>query len=143
MAFVVAREAEHGAESEILLTQQDIREFQLAKGAIRAREMVLQSVMGIADDDVAEVLLAGAFGTFIDRENARRVGLVPQVPLSRVRSVGNAAGVGARLALVSKRERREEERIARTTEHVQLSGLDEFEKMFAHAMKFPEPSPKE
>ncbi|MCQ3978513.1 MAG: hypothetical protein DPW09_34245 [Anaerolineae bacterium] len=134
--FVLARAEENGAEQDIIFTQQDIREFQLAKGAIRAGEMVLQKVMGLADDDLAEVLLAGAFGNFIDLANARQVNLVPPVPLERLRSIGNAAGVGARLALISTKERAAAERIGRKTEHIQLSGLADFQKAFVQAMRF-------
>jgi len=136
--FVLVREGEAGATSDIVFTQQDIREFQLAKGAIRAGQMVLQSLFGVKDSDLAEVVLAGAFGTFIDLENARTVNLVPPIGLDRLRSIGNAAGVGAKLALLSTSERRAAERIARETEHVRLSGLDEFQKAFTHAMRFPQ-----
>jgi len=135
--FVLARAEDTGGEHDIIITQQDIREFQLAKGAIRAGEMILQQVMDLQDDDLSEVLLAGAFGNFINLENARRVNLVPQLPLDRLRSVGNAAGVGARLALVSTKERLAAEKMARRTEHIQLSGLPDFQKAFAHAMRFP------
>jgi len=139
--FILVRKGERGADGEIRFHQQDLREFQLAKGAIRAGEMVLQGVLGVSDADLDEVVLAGAFGTYIDLANARRVNLVPQVPLERLRSVGNAAGVGAKLALLSTRERAYAERIGRTTEHVQLSGLDDFQKMFTHAMRFPRTVP--
>jgi uncharacterized 2Fe-2S/4Fe-4S cluster protein (DUF4445 family) len=138
-AFVVAREGDSGAERDIVLTQRDIREFQLAKGAIRAGASVLQSVLDVPDDDLDEVLLAGAFGTYLDLENARRVNLVPWVPLERMRSIGNAAGVGARLALLSTKERAVAERISRGTEHVRLSGLNEFQRAFVQAMRFPSP----
>ncbi len=135
--FVVAWAGEQGAERDIVLTQQDIREFQMAKGAIRAGEMVLQQTLGYGDDDLDAVLLAGAFGTFINLENAREVNLVPDISLERLHSVGNAAGVGARLALISTKERIAAERIGRQTEHIQLSGLDSFQKAFVHAMRFP------
>ena len=134
--FVLVWADEIGAEADIVFTQQDIREFQLAKGAIRAGEMVLQNLMGLVDNDLDEVLLAGAFGNFIDLANAREVNLVPQIPLERIRSLGNAAGVGARLALTSVRERAAAVRIGRKTEHIQLSGLDAFQKAFIYAMRF-------
>ncbi len=136
--FVLVREGESDAPSEIVFTQQDIREFQLAKGAIRAGQMVLQQHVGVADDDLGEVVLAGAFGTYIDLENARLVNLVPPIEMERLRSVGNAAGVGAKLALLSTRERALAERIGVGTEHIRLSGLDEFQKAFTHAMRFPQ-----
>ncbi len=135
--FVVAWAGEAGAEQDIIFTQQDIREFQLAKGAIRAGEMVLQQHLGIADDKLDEVMLAGAFGTYIDLANAREVNLVSPVPLERLHAIGNAAGVGAKLALLSTKERAAAERIGRKTEHVQLSGSREFQRAFTHAMRFP------
>ncbi len=135
--FLLARAADTGAERDIVFSQADVRECQLAKGAIRAGTMVLQDEMGLADGDLDEVLLAGAFGNFLDPGNARRAGLTPQTPLDRIRSVGNAAGVGAKIALVSVVERRRAERLAERTEHVQLSGLDAFQKAFTQAMQFP------
>lgn len=137
-AFVLAWAEETGAERDVVFTQQDLREFQLAKGAIRAGGMVLQQVLGVVDGDLEEVLLAGGFGTTIDLANARRANLVPRVPLDRLRSLGNAAGVGARLALTSTRERVGAERIGRRTEHVRLSGMDDFQKAFVSAMQFPD-----
>jgi uncharacterized 2Fe-2S/4Fe-4S cluster protein (DUF4445 family) len=135
--IILARAEETGGDKDIIFTQQDIREFQLAKGAIRAGEMVLQKHMGLEDDDLEQVVLAGAFGTYIDLPNARRVNLVPQIPLDRLRAIGNAAGVGAKLALVSTPERINAERIGRKTEHIQLSGLKDFQKAFIQAMRFP------
>jgi uncharacterized 2Fe-2S/4Fe-4S cluster protein (DUF4445 family) len=136
--FVLARAGETGGKTDIVFTQQDVREMQLAKGAIRAGTMILLQEMGLEDGDLAEVMLAGAFGNFIDPANARRCGLTPQVPIERISSIGNAAGVGARLALVSVVERRRADRLAQRTEHIQLSGLDAFQKAFTRAMQFPE-----
>jgi uncharacterized 2Fe-2S/4Fe-4S cluster protein (DUF4445 family) len=138
-AFVLVRRGEMGNDEPIVFTQQDVREFQLAKGAIRAGEMVLQGHAGVTDDELGEVVLAGAFGSYIDLENARDVNLVPHLPLERLRSVGNAAGAGARLALVSTSERKRAEKVAESTEHVRLSGLAEFQTAFTHAMRFPKP----
>ena len=135
--IILARAEEIGGDRDIIFTQQDIREFQLAKGAIRAGEMVLQKYIGLEDDELEQVVLAGAFGTYIDLLNARRVNLVPQIPLDRMRAIGNAAGVGSKLALVSTPERVNAERIGRKTEHIQLSGLDDFQKAFIQAMRFP------
>jgi uncharacterized 2Fe-2S/4Fe-4S cluster protein (DUF4445 family) len=136
--FILARAKETGGKTDIVFTQRDVREMQLAKGAIRAGTMILLQEMGLEDGDLAEVMLAGAFGNFIDPANARRCGLTPQVPLERISSIGNAAGVGARLALVSVVERRRADRLAQRTEHIQLSGLDAFQKAFTRAMQFPE-----
>ena len=135
--FVLARTGEHGAQQDIVFTQQDVREMQLAKGAIRAGTMMLLQEMGLDDDALEGVMLAGAFGNFIDAQNALRCGLTPQVPLERITSVGNAAGVGARIALVNVVQRRRAERLADRTEHIQLSGSSAFQKAFTRAMQFP------
>ena len=135
--FVLARAEDTGGEKDVIFTQQDVRECQLAKGAIRAGTMVLLEEMGIGDDDLEQVLLAGAFGNFLDPGNALRAGLTPAVPVERIHSVGNAAGVGAKLALVSVTQRRKAIRLADRTEHIQLSGAREFQKAFTRAMQFP------
>ncbi len=136
-SFVLVRAGEAGAVRDIVFSQQDVRECQLAKGAIRAGAEVLMAELGLGPEDLDEVLLAGAFGNFLDPANALRAGLTPQVPLERIRAVGNAAGVGAKLALVSVVERRRAERLADRAEHIQLGGLDAFQKAFTHAMRFP------
>lgn len=135
--FILAQAEDTGGEKDVVFTQQDIRECQLAKGAIRAGTMILLDEMGITDDDLAEVQLAGAFGNFLEPESALRAGLTPNVPLDRIRSVGNAAGVGAKLALLSVQERKRAIRIAQRTEHIQLSGSAAFQKAFTVAMQFP------
>ncbi len=136
--FILARAEDTGADTDVIFTQTDGRECQLAKGAIRAGTMMLINEMGITDEDLEEVCLAGAFGNFLDPQNALRAGLTPQVKLEKIRPVGNAAGVGAKLALVSVVERRRAIRIARKTEHIQLSGSPEFQKAFTYAMQFPD-----
>ncbi|MDE3075086.1 MAG: DUF4445 domain-containing protein, partial [Chloroflexota bacterium] len=138
LAFVLVWAEAAGTGQDVVFTQQDVRQFQLAKGAIRAGAMVLQQTVGVDDEDLDEVLLAGAFGNFLDLANARRTGLVPAVPIDRLRSIGNAAGVGARLALTSAPECAAAERIGRRTEHIRLSGLDDFQRAFIQAMRFPE-----
>jgi len=135
--FILARAEEADGEHDIVFTQQDVREMQLAKGAIRAGTMMLLQEMGLEDGDLEEVMLAGAFGNFIDSTNARRCGLTPQLPVERITSVGNAAGVGAKIALVNVTQRRRSERMAAQTEHIQLSGSPEFQKAFTVAMQFP------
>src|SRR4030042_574212 len=86
---------------KVVLTQKDIREVQLAKAAIRAGIRLLQKKLGIKDDDIKQVLLAGAFGNYIRRESALRIGLLPNLPLERIRFIGNAAASGAQSLLVS------------------------------------------
>ncbi len=136
--FILARAADTGADKDVIFSQADVRECQLAKGAIRAGAMMLLKEMGITDEDLEEVCLAGAFGNFLNPQNALRSGMAPQVDLAKIRPVGNAAGVGAKLALISVVERRRAIRIAQKTEHIQLSGSPEFQKAFGHAMLFPD-----
>lgn len=118
------------------LTQADIREVQLAKGAIRAAVEICCLEMGIATGDISQVMLAGAFGTYIRKDNAMRIGLLPPLPLRRVRSIGNAAGAGAVLAITSRAARAAGVDLARRAEHVDLGGQLTFQERFVDAMLF-------
>ena len=122
----------------VTLTQKDIRELQLAKAAIYAGIQILMRELGVSESDLAEIDLAGAFGSYIRPDSARVIGLIPNVPLEKVRSVGNAARVGARLALISSVARSEAEAIARTVEHQELFASVDFMEEFTNAMLFPE-----
>jgi len=122
----------------ILLTQRDIREVQLAKGAISAGIEILKSELGVTNDEIDAVLLAGAFGNFIRRSSAKRVGLLPDVPLERIRFVGNAAGAGARMVLATRECREEAERISRSVQYVELAGRPDFQQQFSMSMLFSE-----
>jgi uncharacterized 2Fe-2S/4Fe-4S cluster protein (DUF4445 family) len=124
-------------EPLVVLTQRDVRELQLAKGAIYAGIQVLKLQLGVTDDDIAEIQLAGAFGSYIRPESAQIVGLIPRVPLERVRAVGNAARMGARLALTSTDARAEAEAIALKVEHQELFAHPTFTDEFMEAMGFP------
>jgi len=134
-AFVLA--AADGADHPVLLTQRDVREVQLAKGAIAAGVETLLAVYGAKIEDVEEVLLAGAFGNRIRPDRARTVGLIPPVALDRIRFVGNAAGVGAKMLLVNRGLRHVADDVARGVEHVELSCRPDFQSRFAEAMFFP------
>jgi len=136
--FVLAAADATGAGHPILLTQQDVREVQLAKGAIAAGVETLLGEFGAGLDDVEEVLLAGAFGNFIRPERAQAIGLIPAVPRHRVRFVGNAAGAGARMLLVNRNMRHVAADVARGVEHVELSQRPDFQARFAEAMFFPQ-----
>lgn len=126
-------------QTEISITQQDIRELQLAKGAIYAGIEVLKKELGIEDKEIAQVLLAGAFGTYVNPASARAIGLIPPVPLEIVQAIGNSAGFGAQLALLSTVERKIAGLIARQVEHVRLSGRPDFQHHFMQALRFPAP----
>src|SRR6185295_13108713 len=98
---------------------------------------LLQKVAGLPDDDVAELMLAGGFGNYLSIRSALRIGLIPALPESRVRYVGNAAALGAQLALMSETERHRAEKIAWRAEHVSLAAHPDFETIFVDCMNFP------
>lgn len=131
-AFVIAQ-----ADSQkVFLTQRDIREVQLAKAAISAGTKLLQRKLQLQDDDIKQILLAGAFGNYIRRESAVRIGLLPDVPIERIRFVGNAAGSGAQMVLLSTQFRQHARELARKIEYVEVAHEKDFEYVFADAMAF-------
>ncbi|MBC7186558.1 MAG: DUF4445 domain-containing protein [Calditrichaeota bacterium] len=126
---------------QVAITQRDIREVQLAKGAIAAGTRILMRQLGIRPQQLEEVLLAGAFGNFLRRDNAIRIGLLPPIPVERVSFIGNAACAGAEMALLSTEQRRRAEEIARRVEYVEISAFPEFQDIFAEEMMFPAGEP--
>jgi uncharacterized 2Fe-2S/4Fe-4S cluster protein (DUF4445 family) len=120
----------------VLLNQRDIRQVQLAKAAIRAGTKLLERKMGISDDDIQHVVLAGAFGNYIRAESALRIGLLPEVPQERIRFVGNAAVAGARMILVSRAARENAHKLARKIEYIEIAHAPEFSDVFAESMLF-------
>jgi uncharacterized 2Fe-2S/4Fe-4S cluster protein (DUF4445 family) len=132
---------EHG-DTRLLITQNDVRAIQLAKAALRAGIDLLIEHAGI--EGVSDVRLAGAFGAHIDPLYALVLGLVPDCPVSSVRSVGNAAGAGAIRALVSAQQRAEIEATVRTVTKIETATEPRFQQLFVEAMAFPHataPSP--
>jgi uncharacterized 2Fe-2S/4Fe-4S cluster protein (DUF4445 family) len=137
---VVLRPGEAGARQEILLTQDDVRQVQLAKGAIASGVAMLQHVAGVPDERVAELMLAGGFGNYVSITSALRIGLIPPLPERKIRYVGNAASLGAQLCLLSETERARAGDVAARIEHVSLAAHPDFEQIFVDAMNFPDPS---
>jgi len=135
--FIVLRSGEAGARGEIALTQDDVRQVQLAKGAIASGITMLLHVAGVPLERVEELMLAGGFGNYLSIPSAIRIGLIPALPPPRVRYVGNAASLGAQLCLLSEAERAHAETIAARTEHVSLAAHPDFEQIFVDAMNFP------
>ena len=123
---------------EVVITQKDIRQVQLAKGAIRAGVEILMKQLGIKAEDISEVLLAGAFGNYIRKENAIRMGLIPDFPLEKVKFIGNAAAAGAKMALMSREARKNAKIISENTEYIELATDPNFQNEFMEAMMFPE-----
>jgi uncharacterized 2Fe-2S/4Fe-4S cluster protein (DUF4445 family) len=137
--FILARPGEADAAREIILTQDDIRQVQLCKGAIASGVRMLLHVAGIPENRVEELMLAGGFGNYISIQSALRIGLIPPLPAEKIRYVGNAASLGAQLCLVSEPERQRAEVIARRIEHVSLAAHPDFQEIFVEAMNFPNP----
>jgi uncharacterized 2Fe-2S/4Fe-4S cluster protein (DUF4445 family) len=135
-AFVLSGREETGG-APVVLTQKDIRQLQFAKGSIATGIQVLMNEMGLKPEDLHEVLLAGAFGSYIHPDSARTIGLVPAVPLERIRAIGNAAGEGAKIALLSYREREAAEAMPSRVEYLELSGRTDFNDLFMKALGFP------
>jgi uncharacterized 2Fe-2S/4Fe-4S cluster protein (DUF4445 family) len=135
--FILVRGNENAINRDIFITQKDVRELQLAKGAIRAGIEILLKERGLSKDDLDGIFLAGAFGNYIRRESALRIGLLPSLPIDKIYPVGNAAGRGAMMALISPRLLKRAEEIARNCQYIELSALPEFTNYFMDAMYFP------
>ncbi len=134
-AFVLAGAGDDDHDA-VLITQKDIRETQLAKAAIRSGIRLLQKKMRISDSDIRQVLLAGAFGNFIRRESAIRIGLLPRIDPDRVHFVGNAAGSGARMVLLSSECRRLSGELADRIRYVEIAHELDFQTVFADELMF-------
>jgi uncharacterized 2Fe-2S/4Fe-4S cluster protein (DUF4445 family) len=125
----------HRGEPEIIVTQTDIRAIQLAKAALYAGARLLMDRMEV--ETVDRVVLAGAFGTHIDPKYAMVLGMIPDCPLDKVQSAGNAAGTGARIALLNAGARAEIERVVRDIEKVETAVEPRFQEHFVEAMALP------
>lgn len=133
--YVIAWEQETSIGRDIPITQQDVRQIQLAKAALftAARTLLKRSNMESPD----KIILAGGFGSFIDKEKAMLIGLIPDCELDKVYAVGNAAGDGARIALLNTEKRSEIDAVARTVERFELPTDPEFQNQFMLATSFP------
>ena len=139
--FVLVWDAHAGKGEDVTLTQGDIRQLQLAKSAIYSGIVLLQRVMGIDDADLAELMLCGGFGNYINTESAVAIRLLPDIALDRISYVGNAAHLGAQMSLLSERERTRAEELARRIEHVALAARPDFQDIFIDGMSFESAEP--
>lgn len=133
--YVLSWKQESSINSDITINQKDIREIQKSKGAVQAGARVLMEKLGIKEVD--RVILAGAFGNYINEASARSIGLFPECPLDKVERVGNAAGIGAQIALMSEKKRKETKEIVKKVDFVELAGIRTFRDQFIKAMQFP------
>ena len=132
--FLLVPAAQAGHARDITITRGDVNEIQLAKAAIRAGIDVLLQEAECEPADLEEIVVAGAFGSYLDLSSAVRVGLLPAVPLERFRQVGNAAGAGARQMVLSMESRRAAQAIARRVEYLELATHPAFHRGFVNAM---------
>lgn len=133
--YLLAEATQSASGHPILITQNDVRAIQLAKAALYAGARLLMAHRGV--DRVDRIALAGAFGSYLSPLHAMVLGMIPDCDLARVASVGNAAGDGARLALLNLDLRREAARVQHMAEHVQIATEPSFQEEFVAAMAFP------
>lgn len=135
LEYVLAWAKETAIGKDVVITQADIRAVQLAKAALYVGAQYLMERLGV--DHVDEVILAGAFGSYIDKESAMAIGMFPDCDISRVHAVGNAAGDGARIALLDAEKRREAAKVARSVEFIETAAESDFQKKFMDAIAIP------
>ena len=122
---------------QIFLTQDDIRQVQLAKGAICAGIRLMMQKLNLQSEDISKVMLAGAFGSFLNPASACRIGLLPSELQNRIEAVGNAAGSGAKLLCTRRDTLSLTDELVKEIEYLELASLPAFPKTFAKAMEFP------
>ncbi len=135
--FLLAPKDFTGIARDIVITQEDVRQVQLAKAAFYAGSILLLNSFSRVPADIEQLFLAGAFGNYIDKRNARFIGMVPDVDLSKIFQIGNAAGVGSRYALINSEMRAKIESIVQRVRYVELTTRPEFANEYARAMYFP------
>ena len=135
LEFVIAWAAQTAIKRDITFTIDDVRALQLAKAAMYSAAKIMMRRMGVKQLD--KVVLAGAFGSYIDKVKAMAMGLFPDCEIKNVYAVGNAAGDGARMALLSTDKRAEANEIARKIDYVELTVEPDFQQQFSAAIHFP------
>ncbi len=135
--FLIADEKESGSGAKIVFTQKDIREVQLAKGAMAAGIQLMCSRLGVKDDDIRKVMIAGAFGSYMSPKSACQIGLIPPQLGDRVIAIGNAAGQGAKLCLLSEPEYERAKRIGAFCDYLELAADPQFQDVFVDQLEFP------
>ena len=134
--FILVPEAATALGDDLTISQHDVRAIQLAKGAIRGGIATLLEENGLTVNDLDEFLVAGAFGNHLEVESAVAIGLYPDIPRDRIRLIGNAAGAGAAMALLSMEERRAAEDLSERIHYVELARIKRFARRFAEAQRF-------
>ena len=134
LEFVLVPASSTGHGRDLTISRWDINEIQLAKAAIRAGLETLLVKANITAQDIEEVIIAGAFGTYVDVSNAVKIGMFPSIPVERFRQVGNAAGMGAVQALLSVEYRELIKDVIKKVEYIELTIIEDFQEKFLQAM---------
>jgi uncharacterized 2Fe-2S/4Fe-4S cluster protein (DUF4445 family) len=137
LEFLIADRSDSGINDDIVITQSDIREIQLAKAAVYTGISILMKHMRVKPKEIKKFYLAGAFGTYIDPTSAIDLGMFPEIPLERIQFVGNTAGSGARMTLISNPTRKLVERIIKKIDYIELGANPNFQKEFISSMDLP------
>jgi uncharacterized 2Fe-2S/4Fe-4S cluster protein (DUF4445 family) len=135
--FVVAWSEESGTGSEITISQKDITEVILAKAAIYSACASLMAMKKLGTKDINKIMVAGAFGSHLDKNNAKAIGLLPAVDNQKIHFVGNSALAGAEMALRSRRNRILSNRVSESTKYVELATSNDFDREFTGALWLP------
>ena len=128
----------HGGDPDVVFTQKDVRSVQLAKGAIRAGIDLLLEISGLEYKQLDRVIVAGAFGNYIRIESACAIGMLPNLPLDRFEQVGNSAGIGAKLAVLSSTMRKKSQLLAGKCRYIVQAGNPRFNSIFMKSINLPD-----
>lgn len=135
--FVIAKKDETSLGKEITITQNDIRQLQMAKAAFYSGTRLILKSLGNSNLKIKQIFLAGAFGNYINSENAKFIGMIPDIPFENIHQIGNAAGIGAQYCLLNVELRNKAEQLLKKTKYIEIAIKEEFQKEFAEAMYFP------
>jgi uncharacterized 2Fe-2S/4Fe-4S cluster protein (DUF4445 family) len=126
MEYVVAWKNETGTGKDIVITENDIKNLIMSKASVLAACFTLTNAAGITRDGIANIYFAGAFGNYLNKEHAITIGLIPEVPLDRIKNIGNGAVAGAHIALLNRKARKTLDRIAERIAYIELNAESSF-----------------
>jgi uncharacterized 2Fe-2S/4Fe-4S cluster protein (DUF4445 family) len=138
--FIIAKKNETNLNKDIKISQHDVRELQLAKAAFYSGARIILKYLNnnlVEDPKIKQVFLAGAFGNYINKENAKFIGMIPDISSEKIFQIGNAAGIGAQNCLLNKDLRKKAEELKNKLQYIEIATKKEFQKEFAEAMYFP------
>ncbi len=134
--FIIASKDDNNLNKDIKISQKDIREIQMAKAAFYSGTKVILKYLNVKSE-IKQVFLAGAFGNYINKENAKFIGMIPDIPSDYIFQIGNAAGIGAQNCLLNKELRKKAETLLKKIKYIEIATKQEFQKEYAEAMYFP------